>query len=228
MQDSRQPIDQLWACYPELGQIPEQDVREIFASSRTVDMPAGVQLLRESEPCRQIMWLLGGRVRVFKHSPEGREITLYRVEPGDLCVLSLHCLFTGEGFPAEARSESPVAGLVLSQQAIDRALDECRGFRRYILALLSRRMSEMVDLVAEVSFNRLELRLACLLGQFFERSAGAPLKVTHIQLAREIGTTREMVSRILKNLEHKGCIRLRRGEIHLLSEEALDWFSRSA
>ncbi|GMQ83435.1 MAG: hypothetical protein BMS9Abin06_0169 [Gammaproteobacteria bacterium] len=119
------------------------------------------------------------------------------------------------------------ADLVVRRRYFDRAIDDSKDFRRYLLKVLSRRIGDVVQLVSEVTFQRLDLRLACLLGQFFERSCGEPLLITHAQLAREMGTTREMVSRILKELERQQCIQLLRGEIHLVSREGLNWFSRS-
>jgi CRP/FNR family transcriptional regulator len=172
------------------------------------------------------MWLLEGTVRVYKHSPEGREITLYRVTPGEFCVLSLQSLLTGSGFPAEAVADTALVGVVMSQPDFERALDESREFRNYLLQNLSQRLSETVQLVSEVTFQRLDLRLACMMGQLFERSNGEPLKITHAQLAREMGTTREMISRILKEFENQQCISLSRGEINLVSSEGLSWFSR--
>ncbi len=214
--------------YPGMAGLDETELERLFGTSREVSIPAGVQLFRESEPCHMMMWLSEGTIRVYKHSPEGREITLYRVRPGEFCILTLQCLFCGGGFPAEAQSETQVTGIALNRQAIDQAIDEAPGFRRYLLGLLSRRMAEMIHLISEVSFNRLDLRLACLLGQMFEQSGRAPIRITHAQLARELGTTREVISRILKEFENRQCIRLQRGEIHLVSEEDLEWFSRSA
>ncbi len=213
--------------YPETADLLGAVSRSILACARQSRIPAGTRLFRETERCRHFMWLLEGTVRVFKHSAGGREITLYRVAPGDLCVLSLQCLLCDEGFPAEAVAESELVGVTLTRPDFDRAIDDSPGFRRYLLRVLSRRMSEVVQLVSEVTFQRLDLRLACLLGQLFERAGGEPLRTTHARLARELGTTREMVSRILKEFEHQQCIELRRGEICLVSREGLNWFSRS-
>ena len=213
--------------YPEVMHMLEPEALTTLASANQTRVPAGAKLFRETERCTHFMWLLEGTVRVFKHSPSGREITLYRVSPGELCVLSLQCLICGEGFPAEAVAETDLVGLTLSQHDFDKAIDDCRDFRRYLLKVLSRRIGDVVRLVSEVTFQRLELRLACLLGQLFERSGGGPLLKTHAEVARELGTTREMVSRILKDLEHQECIRLSRGKIYLVSQEGLSWFSRS-
>ena len=199
---------------------------DILGASKQSRIPQGTHLFRESERCECFMWLLEGTVRVYKHSREGREITLYRVNPGDLCVLSLQSLLMGSGFPAEAVADTDLLGITLSQTDFDRAVDESRPFRRYLLENLTQRLGDIVQLVSEVTFNRLDLRLACLMGQLFERSNGEPLKTTHAQLARELGTTREMVSRILKEFEKQQCIRLARGEIYLVSSDGLNWFSR--
>ena len=212
--------------HPEVEDLLSPITEVILASAQQVQIPAGACLIRETERCQSFMWLLQGTVRVFKHSPAGREITLYRVTPGELCALSMQCLLWDEGFPAEVVAESDLVALTLSRREFDRAIDESGEFRRALLKILSKRMGDIVQLVSEVTFQRLDLRLACLLGQRFERSGGEPLKITHAQIARELGTTREMVSRILKEFEHQQCIRLLRGVIHLVSREGLNWFGR--
>lgn len=170
------------------------------------------------------MWLIEGSVRLYKHSEDGREVTLYRVCAGELCILSLNNLLHGRPYAAEARCEEPVLGLLLNGLDFQNAIDMSPGFRRYVLSTLANRLDEVMRLVADVVFRRLDLRLACLLGQMFERSRGEPLDVTHEALARELGTAREVVSRILKEFEQQQCIRLSRGRIHLVSAQGLEWF----
>jgi len=219
-------LEQLQVQYPKAEKFLNSDASNIFKSARQCRIPAGTRLFRESERCKTFMWLLDGSVRVFKNSSAGREITLYRVDPGDLCVLSLQSLLSGDGFPAEAVAETDLFGLSLSQPDFDAAIDDSKVFRNYLLKFLSQRISDVVQLVSEVTFQRLELRLACALGQLFERSGCKPLFITHAQLARELGTTREVISRMLKELEYQKCVRLSRGEISLVSKESLEWFSR--
>lgn len=205
--------------------IHEPDWVGIISSSQKKHIPAGCTLYREADRCNQFIWLLEGTVRVFKYSPNGREITLYRVTPGELCVLSLQCLMGDAGFPAIAVTESDLVGLSLSKQEFDKAIDDSREFRRYLLQFLSRRLGDVIQLVSDVTFHSLELRLSCLLGQLFKRSEGEPLQITHSSLAYELGTTREMISRILKEFEQKHYIKLSRAEIHLLSQDAFEWFT---
>ena len=217
----------LQSLYPEVESLLSPVSENILEAGKQLRVPSGTRLYREEQHCERFMWLLEGTVRVYKNSPEGREITLYRVNPGDVCVLSLQSLLCGEGFPAEAVAETDLLGLSLMQCDFNKALDLSSDFHRYLLKILSQRIGNVMRLLSEVAFQRLDLRLACLIGQLFERSNGAPIKTTHAQLARELGTTREMVSRILKDLERQQCIRLQRGEIHLISGEGLDWFSHA-
>jgi CRP/FNR family transcriptional regulator, anaerobic regulatory protein len=218
--------NQVYGHYPDAVSALNTLPKNILEACKKLRVPSGTHLFRETEQCQCFMWLLEGTVRVYKHSREGREITLYRVTPGEFCVLSLQSLLTGTGFPAEAVADTELVAVTMSQADFDQAIDESKEFRRYLLQNLSQRLGDIVQLVSEVTFHRLDLRLACLMGQLFERSNGAPLKITHAQLAREMGTTREMVSRILKEFEHQQCITLSRGEIHLVSSEGLNWFSR--
>ncbi len=215
MPKSSQPGD-----LPGLEALLAQPWSDIFDTRTTRHIAKGTYLFRESERCTHFMWLLEGSVRVFKHSSSGREITLYRVTPGELCVLSLQCLLEDKGFPAVAVAETELRGLTLSKAEFDRAIDNSSEFRRYLLRTLSRRLGDVVQLVSDVTFHRLELRLTCLLNRLFRESGGAAIQVTHARLAQELGTTREMISRILKELEMRRCIRLQRGEIQLVSAEA--------
>ena len=208
----------LAARYPELIAASDARALALLEQASPVRFPAGTVMFRERDPCRGFMWLLEGGVRIFKHSPDGREVTLYRVQPGDLCVLSLNALLGDRPYPAQAQAESDVAGLMLGGAAFLRGLGESESFRTYVM--------NMMALVSDITFHRLDLRLACLLGQRFERSGGRALRVTHAELACELGTTREVVSRILKEFERQQCVRLTRGRIHLVSQQGLDWFTQ--
>lgn len=222
--DDHQRLQKLLEIYPGLSNHLDDDCLNLLLKARPVSFETGTVLFRESDPCLDFMWLTEGSVRLYKHSEDGREITLYRVCAGELCILSLNNLLHGRPYAAEARCEEPVTGLLLSGADFQNAIDASPGFRKYVLATLANRLDEVMRLVADVVFRRLDLRLACLLGQMFERSRGESLDVTHEVLARELGTAREVISRILKELEQQQCIRLSRGRIQLVSAQGLKWF----
>ncbi len=221
-------LEQLATHYNDFVSHCDSACMGLMDQASQVEIPAGNIMFRENDPCSNFIWLTEGCVRVYKYSADGREMTLYRVEPGDLCVLSLNSLLGNRQFPAEAIAESDVSGLMLSGSQFLDGIGNSDTFRTYVMRILTDRLHEMMTLVSEIAFHRLDLRLSCLLGQRFERNGGESLQITHAELARELGTTREVISRILKEFEHQHCIRLSRGRINLVSPQGLDWFSQEA
>lgn len=220
-------IQTLSKHYPEFINGCDSECLNLMCEADNVVLPGNTVVFRESDSCENFIWLTSGSVRVYKHSPDGREVTLYRVEPGDLCVLSLNSLLGNRPYPAEAKTEDEISGIMLNSKKFMLGIRQSDTFRTYVLRILTDRLNEMMLLVSEIAFQRLDLRLACMLGQRFERTSGDSLQITHVELARELGTTREVVSRILKEFERQSCIRLSRGRIHLVSQQGLDWFSEA-
>jgi len=211
-------IDALLEAYPDLDRIAATSLVE---AARVMDIPAGQKLFTGCDPCRGVMWLLEGSVRVHRQATDGREVTLYRVIPSDLCLLSLYTLFHGGTYAAEAHSETRLLGIAVPPQDMLALLDRNPKIHRLLLRLLTGRLQELVTLVSDSVFSRLELRLSCLLGQRFGQNQNACINATHQELANELGCTREVVSRLLKDFERMGCIKLHRAQIELLSLEAL-------
>lgn len=207
--------------YPDLTQNADSQCWDMLSEAKLQKIESKSILFHENMVCEYFMLIVEGCIRVFKESNEGREVTLYRVEPGQLCIHNLNSLVDGIQYPVIARAEKPVRGLIISRAAFKKALDESSSFRNYVLRTLTGRLSHMADLISGFAFDRLDLRVACWLNEEFDRSCGRPIKVTHSDVADELGTTREMISRILKDFEHKRCIQLARGKIHLLCKHTL-------
>lgn len=207
--------------YPDLTENADSQCWDMLADAKVQSTEPGTILFHENMVCEYFMLILEGCIRVFKESNEGREVTLYRVEPGQLCIHNLNSLVDGIQYPIIARAEKPVRGLMISRAAFKKALDESSSFRDYVLRTLTGRLSHMADLISGFAFDRLDLRVACWLNEQFEKSCGRPIQATHSDVADELGTTREMISRILKDFEHKRCIQLARGKIHLVCKHTL-------
>ncbi len=188
---------------------------------------AGQYLRRPGEACARIPLVLKGALRVFKISETGREIELYRIGTGGICLLS--CGSAGKApFPAyiSAAEDSLIAGL--DTAAFHKMLAECAQFRDFVLDQYASRFSELIDVVDEVAFRHLDARLKAALiaaarpagpvqGPLEPRPSQPPaVAATHQELADRLGTSREVVSRILKDWESRGAIRLGRGRIELL------------
>ena len=152
-----------------------------------------------------------------KIAENGREIVLYRVEGGQSCILTTNCLITGDEYSAEGITEGEVEALILPA-ATFRALLACSEiFRGFVFSAYATRISGLLMLIEEVAFGRIDARLA---GWLAERGQGE-LKATHQEIAVELGTAREVVSRQLKEFERRGWLTLGRGRLEILDVAAM-------
>jgi CRP/FNR family transcriptional regulator, anaerobic regulatory protein len=205
--------------FPALATARDPELQRLIAATPLLQVPAGVTVFRTGDACERYLMVLEGSVRVQKLAENGREIVLYRVVAGETCVLTTSCLLAGEHYPAEGVTESPVTAVGLPLAQFQEALACSETFRRFVFASFGERLAELMTLVEALAFGRLDSRLAqCLLdrGQSTSR-----VTITHQQLAAELGSAREVVSRLLKELERHGWIALERGEIAILDAAAL-------
>ena len=221
-------FQQLDSTYPQLAGIKDAAWIDVIEHARLLVAEPDTTLISGTASCNNFMLILQGTVRIYQAAEDGREITLYRVEAGELCILSLNSLLKNKSFNATATTESDVKALVISSENFKLMMNKIEAFRDYVISTLTERLCETIYLIQDTAFNHLNMRLACMLGGLFERNQDPTLKITHQELAFELGTTREVVSRILKEFEKQNCIKLSRGYITLASADGLRWFSQSA
>lgn len=182
----------------------------------------------EGSPCSAFVLLTDGTIKVAKPTPSGREILLYRVEPGQTCVLTLNCLLEELRYPARGTATLECYGAVLPRPFFMEMMEEAPEIRQMVLRSLSLRIVELMGLVEEVAFHRLDQRLARLL---LSRTADDPemlLHRTHQELADELGSVREIVSRILGSFADEGLVQLERGRIRVTNPDSLRERSESS
>jgi CRP/FNR family transcriptional regulator len=162
--------------------------------------------------------LLSGSVRVYKIGESGREITLYRLGPGRSCILTASCIVNDLAFPAHAMVEENVEALVVPAPVFQDWVSRHEVWRKYVFALASQRLANVIMLIEEVAFGRMDKRLADYLSAAATAAEGDPpvLKTTHEAIAADLGSSREVVSRLLKDLEVRGVVKLARGTITVL------------
>jgi CRP/FNR family transcriptional regulator len=137
----------LLSDYPDLTENADPQCWEMLAGAKLHGFEANTVLFQEGMVCEHLMLIVDGCVRVFKDSGEGREVTLYRVEPGQLCIHNLNNLVDGVQYPMLARTETGMRGLVISRTAFQKGLDESASFRNYVLRTLTGRVSHKVDFI---------------------------------------------------------------------------------
>jgi CRP/FNR family transcriptional regulator len=199
--------------YPQLAEDQRKEWLTILNDAQYLDIPADTLLATAGGSCTSFMLLLEGTVRIYQDSDDGREMTLYRIAEGDVCLMSLNSLIHDRPFRANAKSETDISVVLFEAEDFHHAMDVSRAFRKLIMSSLIDTVCTMVQSFHDTAFQSLDMRLACLLGRLFERSGSDALSVTHQELSQELGTSRETISRLLKKLEQQECIILKRGQI---------------
>jgi len=203
------PLPDIEAQYPVLAELPHKLRQEIAAAAQAVTVPSGTTLFDEQQPCQGFPFVLAGAIRVSKVSASGRELPLYRVTPGETCIITSSCLLGDTPYNARGTTEGETV-LVLLPQGVFIELLEQAAFRNFIFNLFAERMADLMRLVEEVAFHKLDQRLAALL-----LGKGRIVHATHQQLADELGSVREMISRLLKGFAEQGLVALGREQIEI-------------
>lgn len=206
--------------YPVLAGLDAAALDELLAGANFVSLPPGAIVFDENQACQGFPLLLEGAIRVIKSAPSGRELQLYRVLPGESCILTSSCLLGHTRYQARGVTEVATDLLLLPATAFQTLIDSHPAFREYVFHLFSDRLTDLMQLVSAVAFQKLDQRLAALL-----ISKPNPIHATHQSLADELGSAREMVSRLLKGFAEQGWVKLRREHIDVIQPEALKRFS---
>lgn len=200
-----------------------QAARLVAERARLLRLPAGSHAFRSGEACGAYLWVTEGVVRVQIVSAAGRERVLYRVEPGESCVLTTSCIFGHEPYAAEGVCETAVAALALPVAAFRELMGQSAAFRDQVLGDYARRVGDLLLMLEATVSRNLAARLAALL---VARARAGPLETTHQAIALELGTAREVVSRALKDFERRGLVALSRGRIALADRAGLARLAR--
>jgi CRP/FNR family transcriptional regulator len=207
------------ARFPALAAMGEADRALLERSGRIVELPAGHVVFRPGEPCAHFLLVLDGSVRVHLVSRHGREIVLYRVGAGETCVLTTAGLLGTASYEAEGTIERPTRAVALPRGPFVELLGRSAPFREFVFATYGERLTEIMVRLQEVAFESIDRRLAAKL---LERADDAgEVVLTHQELATELGTAREVVTRHLRELARSGAVSLARGRIAITDAASL-------
>lgn len=208
------PMAQVTDLYPSLKEVMPS-LAEVSTALQPMTVPADTVLFSENAACQGFPLVLDGEIKVSRHSGDGRSLELYRVVPGELCLVSSASLFRPQPLSAFGITTRPSTFLLVRPDLFKRWI-ETPAFRNDVLGLFAERMSDLTALVDAVAFHKLDRRLAAaLLGR------GQQLNLTHQALADELGTVREIVTRLLRRFERDGWVALGREQITIVNSPAL-------
>ncbi len=209
--------------FPKLRACGEAVVAALAESAQRVTLPAGAKAFEPGAHCDYYLLVVSGTVRVQQIAESGREIVLYRVGGGESCVLTTACLLAHQPYAAEGFAETDVEAVMVPQVTFHRLLGESSGFRDFVFQSYASRIADLMLVVEDVAFRRVDVRLAeRLLRRGREHRT---LRLTHQDLAVELGTAREVISRQLKEFERRGWIRLARGSVSIDDFPALEQYA---
>ena len=190
-----------------------------IAQAAEIAIEAGSRVFAQGQSPENFVVVTHGCIKVFARSEDGKEVVLYRVQPGELCILTTACLIGNTHYPADAVTDATTRARVIPLAEFERLLGESEPFRRFVFASMGERLAQVTRRFEHMVLDSTARRLAAFL---HARSADDPvIAITHDRLATEIGTAREVVSRHLKALEGASLVSLSRGAITILDRAAL-------
>ncbi len=209
--------------FPELNHL-DQNARDLLAKyARIVEAPVGTIGYREGDTCGAYVMRLAGKSRVYKVSASGREILLYRVAAGETCVITTTCLLGNSDYPASTIVEEPIRDVIIPAAVFNQLMIDSAVFRKFVMTNYGVLISDLIVLLDEVAFHSLDARLAKVL---LDANSTQIIR-THQQIADELGTAREVVSRQLKRLEVKDAVSLGRGHVEIINRSILEKLANS-
>lgn len=210
---------------PFLQHLPEELKAQIIPHARLQHVNAGREVFGQGNPAQNLYLLVSGTLRVQKLAETGREMVLYRVHAGESCILTTACLLAHEDYAATGLAETDLDVVVIPQAVFDDLIATSDAFRGLIFKAYSRRITDLLTVIEEVAFRRVDLRLAAKLIEMAGPSD--EVRATHQDLAIELGTAREVISRQLQEFQRRGWLSLGRGSLTVQDRTGLNAFAHS-
>lgn len=214
------------ARFPGLSRLSDPIRARLRREGEVVQVPAGKTIFGHGHVPDKLLFLLEGTVRVSHMSETGREIVLYRIEAGQSCVLTTACVLADEAYSAEGIAETPVRAMALPRAAFDAIVTQYPDFRNFVFAAYAKRIADLFRVIDEVAFGRIDIRLADRLVTLAK--GGPTVRKTHQELATELGTAREVISRQLNEFQRRGWIEQGRGIVTVRDGGALEHLADKA
>lgn len=206
----------LAALFPFFHQLAADAREDLLINAPVRSAPAGTVMFTPGTLCEVFPLVVEGVVRVSKVGANGRDLPLYRVRAGESCVITTSCLLGDVKYSATGVVEEDLTALAVPHEFFTRFIAEQPAFRGFVFHMFTERITDLMQVVEEVAFRRLDERLAALLLEYDN-----PVRVTHQRLADELGSVREMISRLLRGFQDRGWVVLGREQIEIIDYDAL-------
>lgn len=211
--------------FPSLADLTSSHLSRLEAESRLAELPEGARVFGPGQAPSSFLLLLRGSIRVQQVSKSGREILLYRVSSGESCALTTACLLGDENYRAEGVTETACEAIAIPRALFEELIAASSAFRRFVFKAFGDRIADLCQVIDDIAFSRLDLRLAQKLLEL--KNEKGEVVATHQQLSVELGTAREVVTRQLHEFQRRGWLKSGRGLISIQPESPLYGFAQS-
>lgn len=192
---------------------------EVLEAANFHTAPAGTTLLKPGQTIRSAMLVISGTVKLFREDPIDGEFFMYYLEPGEACAVTLVCDFHQETSQVLAKAVTDIGYLSIPLSKVDEWLRKYKSWHYFVIRTYRARYEELLQTIHSIAFKKMDERLE----QYLMRQVGRwgrHIKLTHQEIAADLNSSREVISRLLKKMEHDGLI--------LLHRQSIEWIGRKA
>ena len=200
------------STYPFLEQLEPEALQFLNTHIKPIKIPKGTLLFYQGDICDNILWLTSGEVRLYTQSDSIEEITLYTLKAGEQCIVNTASLLSQTAAVASAETMTEIEGYLIDVESVKALSKMSDVYQNYLFSLYQLRFEELTGLINDIKFKRLDTRII----EWLQKQPNSMIEITHEQLATELGSSRVVISRLLKEMEQKGTLILHRGKIERL------------
>ena len=208
-------------CFPVWDRLTQTQQQDILHSVATREFKKGTILYDGTTGCTGFVVVESGQLRAFITSEDGREISIYRLFERDICLLSASCILNSIQFDISIQAERDCRVWVIPPELFQRIMKESAPLANYVSEIMQQRLSDVMWLIEQILWKRLDKRIAAFLLEEASLEDSLKLTTTHEQIARHLGTAREVVTRMLRTFQSEGMVKLSRGSIEITDDKKL-------
>ena len=198
--------------YDFFKNLDEKEKKHLLDNSKYVEIPKDFTLFYQGDVCNDILLLKSGVVQLLVYGQINEMIPLYEIKEGEQCIINTSSTISQTPAIATAQTKSDICGWLVPAHIIKELIVKCPSYQQYIFSLFALKFSTLTTLIEDIKFKRLDSRIL----DFLKQKNETLIEITHEEIASNLGTSRVVVSRVLKDLEHKDLIKLHRGKIEIL------------
>jgi CRP/FNR family transcriptional regulator len=191
-----------------LDQIEEHAVQRMFR--------AGDVIMRTGQYIKSTVLVLEGQIKIYRENPDGGEFLMYYLGPGQACAVSMICALQSQTSEIMARAEENTEVLLLPVQLMDDMMKKYRSWYQFVIQTYRSRFDELLSVVDNIAFRNMDERLEFYLNRYVEKTGKRTIELSHQQIADDLNSSREVISRLLKKMEQRKLVSLHRNMIELL------------